>query len=126
DVAGDGSMVAVTARVVDRSFQPVTLWDPVTGGRIATCPESHSSLSAVSFTPDSRGLILQRGDQAALWRLDDPEAVAGHSDEAWAAAVSPGGEILAAGSDDTDEPNTIQPWDPLTGRVVPAVGGGVG
>jgi RNA polymerase sigma-70 factor (subfamily 1) len=125
-VSPDGSMLAVTARVVNRPFQPVTLWDPVTGGKIATCPESHSSLSAVSFTPDSRGLILQHGDQAALWRLDDPEAVAGHSDEAWAAAFSPDGKVLATGSDDTDEPKTIKLWDPSTGRLVRAWSGGVG
>jgi WD40 repeat protein/serine/threonine protein kinase len=125
-VSPDGSMLAVTARVVDRAFQPVTLWDPETGGKIATCPESHASLSAVAFTPDSKGLILQHGDQAALWRLDDPEAVAGHSDEAWAAAFSPDGKILATGSDDTDEPKTIKLWDPSTGRLVRAWGGGVG
>ena len=125
-VSPDGSMLAVTARVVNRSFQPVTLWDPVTGSKIATCPESHSSLSAVSFTPDSKGLILQYGDQASLWRLDDPEAVAGHSDEAWAATFSPDGKILATGSDDTDEPNTIKLWDPSTGRLVQAWSGGVG
>ena len=51
---------------------------------------------------------------------------AGHKDEAWAVAYSPDGKILATGSDDTDERQTIKLWDPATGRLIRGWNGGVG
>ncbi len=41
-------------------------------------------------------------------------------------AYSPDGKILATGSDDTDERQTIKLWDPATGRLIRGWDGGAG
>ena len=68
-----------------------------------------------------RSLLLAGGTTPRIWRLDppsEPEALAGHTAEAWSAAFSPDGAVLATGSDDTRETQTIRLWDPASGRLV--------
>ena len=54
-----------------------------------------------------------------IWQLEppaEPDALGGHASEAWAAAFSPDGKVLATGSDDTGERQTIKFWDPASGK----------
>ena len=45
-----------------------------------------------------------------------PGELTGHTAEAWTVAFSPDGKVLATGSDDTRERQTIRLWDPASGR----------
>ena len=81
------------------------------------------------FAPDGRSVIVDVGRAPRIWYfhpLPDPPSPSGHKDEAWAAAYTPDGKILATGSDDTDEPQTIKLWDPATGRLIRGWNGGEG
>ena len=72
------------------------------------------------FTPDGHHLILTSiaGGADLAVRSTAPEVLAGHADEAWAVAFSPDGRILATGSDDTENDDTIKLWDAATGRLL--------
>ena len=81
-----------------------------------------SGLTSV-FLPASRSLILMGGTRPRIWRLDPPsapDALAGHTAEAWAAAFSPDGKVLATGSDDTKRAPDDQALGP---GFRPALGG---
>ena len=110
------------------SQQPATVWELDPWRRVATYPGVPGGTDPM-FTPDSRSLIL-RVDRAAIrWdysKAQEPDQPAGHADEAWSAAFSPDGSILATGSDDSDEPRTIKLWDVATGRLVLGWNGGRG
>ena len=102
--------------------------EPQAAGSLGSCfLENHPCLPGPEGYQQSRvhsGLprrCTHWGNKPRIWRLDPPQApgtLAGHSDEAWSAAFSPDGKLLATGSDDTDEPNTIKLWDPATGRLL--------
>lgn len=59
---------------------------------------------------------------ARYWLYANPEPLsdrlAGHTDEAWGAAFSPDGKLLATSSDDSSDPMTIRIWDWRAGRLV--------
>src|SRR5262249_55258542 len=86
-------------------------------------------LNVLGFASNGRSLIVNNTRSPQLWHFDlppDPPSPVGHKDEAWSAAYSPDGTILATGSDDTDEPETIKLWDPATGRPLRGWNAGVG
>ena len=66
---------------------------------------------------------MSRGDGVQRWwfertRNDSPQRLAGHLDEAWSVAFSPDGRILASGSDDSENDDTIKLWDAATGGLL--------
>ena len=102
--------------------QPVEVWEVETARRIGVFPGRPASHQA-AFLPGSRSTLVIGGVDPRIWRLDPPggpNALAGHASEAWAAAFSPDGRVLATGSDDTGEPLNIRMWDPVTGRPLAA------
>ncbi|HKI17465.1 MAG TPA: WD40 repeat domain-containing protein, partial [Isosphaeraceae bacterium] len=100
--------------------QPVRVWDVTTANRLHV-DRGRNLTGGFAFIPGSRSLILATGTTPRVWRLDPPtapDALAGHASEAWAAAFSPDGKVLATGSDDTKERQTIKLWDPASGRLL--------
>jgi WD40 repeat protein len=100
------------------------------GRRLGTLPcGPHHGTDFHLFAPDGRSVVVDAGRAPRIWYfnpLPDPPSPSGHKDEAWAAAYSPDSKILATGSDDTDEPQTIKLWDPATGRLIRGWNGGDG
>ncbi|WP_165067749.1 protein kinase domain-containing protein [Paludisphaera rhizosphaerae] len=118
----DASKVAVTPLDGRNEPGPVTVWESATGRHLATYPGQARVLSEV-FSPDGESLFLKCDDVVWRWwfgraRYVAPERLDGHRDEAWALAFSPQGRVLASGSDDTENDDTIKLWDPATGRLL--------
>jgi WD40 repeat protein len=123
--SADETLLAIGIALAPGGSQPPEVWDIDGGRRVGVFP-GRSALSAPSFFPGSRSLIVTGGTGPRIWRLDpadEPDAMAGHAAEAWAASWSPDGRVLATGSDDTREPRTIRLWDPATGRLLPCLKG---
>ncbi len=115
----DESRLAIGIATDPGGPQPVEVWDVASARRLHVFP-ARNHIETLAFLPDGRTLILAGGTTPRIWRLEapkDPVALAGHNDEAWAAAFSPDGKVLATGSDDTDECQTIKLWDPDSGRL---------
>jgi WD40 repeat protein/serine/threonine protein kinase len=129
--SADGTRLVTSSWGGPSWYQPLVVWDVKSGLRLAALPyRSHDrGLYGPVFAPDGRSIIAVAGRAPRIWHFDpvpDPPSPAGHKDEAWAAAYSPDGKILATGSDDTDEPQTIKLWDPATGQLIRGWYGGVG
>ena len=63
--------------------------------------------------------MITAGPTIRRWLLEGAELeppAAGHDDEAWAVAFSLDSRLLASGSDDTGNPETIRIWDPRSGQ----------
>ena len=117
----DGSTMATATAGNPGGAQPVAVWDSASGRRLGVLPYANGQAFVFGFAGTSRSLILSSDRSPLVWHFDptpDPPSPAGHKDEAWAAAYSPDGKILATGSDDTDEPQTIKLWDPATGKLI--------
>jgi WD40 repeat protein len=73
--------------------------------------------------------LITAGPTIRRWLLEgaalEPPP-AGHDDEAWAVAFSLDSRLLASGSDDTGNPETIRIWDPTSGRKLGGWYAGVG
>ena len=109
-------------------MKPAAVWDLANGQRIDVMPTQNHP-GRVWFAPDHRSLICDGPRSPRIWHFDPPAdrpSPAGHLDEAWAAAYTSDGKIIATGSDDTDEPHTIKLWNPATAQLVRAWCGGVG
>src|SRR5262249_20193427 len=107
----DGKRMATATRVNPGGFQPMAIWDVESGTRLALLPSVDRQLNVPGFASNGRSLIVNNTRSPQLWHFDlppDPPSPVGHKDEAWSAAYSPDGTILATGSDDTDEPETIK------------------
>jgi eukaryotic-like serine/threonine-protein kinase len=100
--------------------QPPSVWDVATGQRLASFPGPEPRTEARIFTPDARSLIIDGPRSPRIWHFDprpEPASPAGRKDEAWAAAYPLSGKLLATGSDDTDERQTIKIWDTASGHL---------
>ncbi|MDX2036242.1 MAG: protein kinase [Isosphaeraceae bacterium] len=119
----DGTRLAVVTNGSLGSSDGLSIVDVASGEPENVYPGRRGAVSDPQFTPDGRSLLLYGGGYVQRWILDPsdrepPDAVEGHSDEAWAAAVSPDGRIVATGSDDTEESHTIKLRDPETGALL--------
>jgi WD40 repeat protein len=118
--SSDETLLAIYLDTAPGGPQPPEVWDVATGRQLRSFP-GRQDLGEVAFVPSSRSLIVRGGSRLRIWRLDPPgeaDAMAGHAAEAWAAAFAPGGTILATGSDDTHESQTIKLWNAASGRLL--------
>ncbi len=118
--SSDATLIAVSVFSVPGGRQPAEVWDVRACRRLHVFP-GRADVEDLAFIPGSRSVVLAGGMKPRIWRLDPPaapEALPGHADEAWASAFSPDGRVLATGSDDTDEPQTIKLWEPASGRLL--------
>ncbi len=118
--SSDERLLAVGCETAPGGPHPPEVWDLATARRIAVFP-GRNFIADVAFLPSQRTLVVTGRTTSSIWRLDpprEPESLAGHAAEAWASAFSPDGKILATGSDDTRERQTIKLWDPSTGRLL--------
>lgn len=124
-----GLKLATSVWAVPGGSSRVTIWDVATGQREAEYPGRQDRVTNLAFAPDGRSVFIVSGATLRRWRLDprsEPASPSGHADEAWTVAFSNDGKLLASGGDDTDEPNTIKLWDPVTGQLVRQWSGGSG
>jgi WD40 repeat protein/serine/threonine protein kinase len=121
DIAGafspDGRKLAIFSKLGNNDWGPVRVCDVGTAALAATCPVYCLTACGGWFTIDRRHLILIRSPLAQIWQFEPMTPLAGHTDEAWALAFSPGNSILASGSDDTENDDTIKLWDPASGQL---------
>ncbi|SIN94103.1 WD40 repeat [Singulisphaera sp. GP187] len=127
----DGTRVAINTKHDGGGQGPVTVWNTATGHLLGTYPGQRLFNARISFSPDSRSLLLNGDSGIQRWWLERPKnssskSLAGHTDEAWAAVFSPRDNMLATGSDDTDDDWTIRLWDTATGQLQLGWNGGEG
>ena len=125
----DSRYFATNVRPALGKTQPTTIWLLDPWSLVAAYPGELKSAQSFLFSSDGPSLILRIGESVVRWNFSprsEPEQPTGHADEAWSLAFSPDGSILASGSDDTDELQTIKLWDTATGRLVRGWSGGVG
>ena len=121
----DGTKLALGTTGHPGGASPLGLWDVASGRRLAVCPgqwRADEEMLNPIFTPDGHSVLCRSGSLIRRWLLDRPQgdrpdSIAGHTDEAWAVAFSPDGHLLASGSDDTNDRQTIKLWDPATGKL---------
>jgi len=119
-ISSDERLLARKPRWFPGGPQPAEVWDLESDVRVAEFPGRNEEGFAM-FIPGRHDLLVANASGPRIWRLDPPtapDAQAGHAAEAWAAAFSPDGKILATGSDDTHERQTIKLWDPASGRLL--------
>ena len=117
----DGSFVALAGNGNPGGQMPVVIHDVATGKVRAIYPGRLDPLHRLVFAADGRSLFLNAGSAIQRWYFlgnDAEPAPTGHVDEAWAIAFSPDGHLLASGSDDTEDDDTIKLWDTATGKLV--------
>jgi eukaryotic-like serine/threonine-protein kinase len=124
----DGSRMATLPFLSNEGMKPAAVWDVASGRRLNLMPTQNHP-GRLWFASDCRTLIGDGSRSPRIWRFDPPAEIpspTGHLDEAWSAAYSADGKLLATGSDDTDEPQTIKIWDPATAQLIRGWFGGVG
>jgi WD40 repeat protein/serine/threonine protein kinase len=127
----DGRSLAVCNTAERSQAARISVWDVATGTRVDECPSRHTvdGVEAMSYTLDGRFLMWLGNRTIKLWSRTTRSwttSLGGHKDEAWAVDFSPNGDLLASGSDDTTDTQTIKLWDPKTGRLVNGWHGGPG
>ncbi|QEH37071.1 Serine/threonine-protein kinase PrkC [Aquisphaera giovannonii] len=125
-----GGLLVTYPRGRNEARLPTRVWDVETGALKGELPcWGEDTPSRCVFLPGDRSMLAGVGMAPRIWNFEpEPESPqpAGHADEAWAAAYSPDGRLLATGSNDTDERRTIKLWEPETGREVLGWHGGEG
>jgi WD40 repeat protein len=102
------------------SSPPLRVWQLDPWHQVCTYPGVPGATHSL-FTQDSRSLIFQVNQAAIRWTYSPPpeqDQPPGHSDEAWSVAFSPDGAILATGSDDSEEPQTIKLWNTASASLL--------
>ncbi len=94
------------------SFDPmVKLWEPSSGGVVASLPSEGISARGLAFTPDGKTLAAGMGDGSiALWEVASGRRTAtlrGHEQHLFTVAISPDGKTLASASKD----GSVRLWD---------------
>jgi WD40 repeat protein len=115
--SSDESLLAVSLATVGGGAPSLEVWDVAASTLRCVFPGRRDF--RFEFIPGTHSLVFASGTKPRIWRLDprkEPDAITKHDDETWAAAFSPDGRVLAIGSDDTDEAETIKLWDPSSGR----------
>ncbi len=116
--SSDEKLFTYNQRRIPGGQMPVKVWNLETGQVTARFPDRNEARGS-SFIPGGRDILLCGGARFGIWKLDpptEPDVLPGHLSEAWAAAFSPDGKILATASDDTSERATIRIWDPASGK----------
>jgi len=116
--SSDERLLAVTTDGAPGAPRPSEVWDLERGRRISKFPGRNDGGSA-TFLPGGHDVLVTTPSGPRIWRLEppaEPDTLGGHAAEAWAAAFSPDGKVLATGSDDTGERQTIKLWDPASGK----------
>jgi RNA polymerase sigma factor (sigma-70 family) len=104
--SSDGKILASS------SFDPmVKLWEPSSGGVVASLPSTDGWARGLAFTPDGKTLAAGIGDGSiALWEVASGRKTAmlrGHEQHLFTVAISPDGKILASASKD----GSVRLWD---------------
>ncbi len=118
--SSDERLLAVATDGAPGGPSPPVVWDLERGQRITKFPGRNNGGSAI-FLPGGHEVLVTAPSGPRIWRLEppaEPAALGGHAVEAWAAAFSPDGKVLATGSDDTGERQTIKLWDPASGKAL--------
>jgi len=118
-ISSDEALLAIRQRWHPGGPEPAEVWNLASGHRVAEFPGRNED-GRIWFIPGRHDLLVANVTGPRIWRLDlptAPDAVAGHASEAWAAAFAPDGNVLATGSDDTKERQTIKLWEKASGRL---------
>jgi WD40 repeat protein/serine/threonine protein kinase len=116
----DDALLATLSDRAPGGPQSPEIWDIEAPRRLRVFP-GRRDIDRFAFVPGRRSVVVTGGTRPRIWRIDPialPDALAGHTAEAWSAAFSPNGKLLATGSDDTGESQTIKLWDPLSGKLL--------
>ncbi|MHC4067512.1 MAG: WD40 repeat domain-containing protein, partial [Planctomycetota bacterium] len=108
----DGQLIAS-----GNSDDPIRIWDANDGSLILEFPDPDSTGSILAFTPDSQHLVATRDFTARLFRVSDGARLrdfTGHTSYIRSLDISPNGELLATGGNDTD----IKLWRILDGALL--------
>lgn len=116
----DGKLLSCSYRGVHTGQQPLRLHEVDTGAVRATFPGRVEFAHSVFGRALDRSVAFRSGTRAIVWHVEpaaDPQPT-GHLDEAWTVAFSHDGRLIATGSDDTDDPQTVKLCDAASGRLV--------
>jgi len=117
--SSDERLLAFSTGWVPGGPRPAEVWDLERGRKIWEF-RGRNEGGSVCFVPGTHDVLVTASSGPRVCRLEakaEPDALGGHSAEAWAAAFAPDGRVLATGSDDTDERQTIKLWDPASGKL---------
>jgi len=104
--------------------QTIRLWDVNTGRCLKILAEAPTRVASVALNPADGHTLASSSEDGSVWLWDINTAqclrhLAGHTQQTWAVAFSPNGQILASGSED----QTVRLWDVSTGHCLKTLAG---